>query len=562
MNEKKVTEPKEEWTFDARVDSMLAFAIQNVLALAESDEYGFVDSLNFIKVAFENLCDCALYVQARPKDYDQKKFLKVFETMLQIYQHRTQVIMDTRFPSVMPFIADENLPEAKIIPNPYNKCKIEYEKIINLFQCIPSTESFVRKAKTYVKRGKKYGGIAILHTAENHFRVVNDPGTNQIVIEVPRMMSALWTMKNIKSNGSTSTRESSRTSDNDTQILTRSLLQEAPIYNLMQTPTDDLESVFGYFQRLITCARCACFYGPVNLIEFGITLYRFDEKVIELINRASRIPGIRCRVFLEMKATGEVGNDLEALNRMLIDGDRRRIDLRLNYSNTKVHGKMIYMKYRCMVNDQWMDKILSVVSTGNYRVETSKTYRDYHYVTTDESVGNMVVRNMNTLFDDSQPYISSILPLILKEIYVECAKGKNGRIWIQTNHLDSKPIVKALKEAVECGVDVRLIVRTTKGFKKKDFPCKTITGEYLEHARVYIFGNYHSKRIPRAYISSSDLIFKNPYNRYETYVRMVDQSSINRLIAQFDDDWTFGQSRNGNSAVVEEKDTPLKTLEK
>ena len=95
-----------------------------------------------------------------------------------------------------------------------------------------------------------------------------------------------------------------------------------------------------------------------------------------------------------------------------------------------------------------------------------------------------------------------------------------------------------LKEAQSRGVDVKLIIRTTKGFHTKDkLKCKTVTGKYLEHRRVYIFG----KRDTRVYLSSSDLMYRNLYNRFESYVLIPDVYIKNELVTDFKNLWSDGQ---------------------
>ena len=151
----------------------------------------------------------------------------------------------------------------------------------------------------------------------------------------------------------------------------------------------------------------------------------------------------------------------------------------------------------------------------------------------------MIKRNFEVLWNSEQPVLNSISNILAKEIYTEISKGSNGRIWIQTNHLDNKYIVNLLKEANKRGCDEKLIVRTTKGFHNKEFKnCKTVIGKYLEHARVYIFG---SGKDARVYLSSSDVLFRNLYNRFEAYVKISDTYTQNVLISDFNDLYKNGQ---------------------
>ena len=152
----------------------------------------------------------------------------------------------------------------------------------------------------------------------------------------------------------------------------------------------------------------------------------------------------------------------------------------------------------------------------------------------------MIQRNFAVLWNSEQPVLSSISNVLSKEIYEELSKGKDGRIWIQTNHLDNKHIVNLLRESIRRGCDVRLIVRTTRGFHNKELKnCKTIVGKYLEHSRVYIFGTGKKCRV---YLSSSDILFRNLYNRFESYVKITDQNVEHTLIEDFKDLYKNGQT--------------------
>jgi polyphosphate kinase len=123
---------------------------------------------------------------------------------------------------------------------------------------------------------------------------------------------------------------------------------------------------------------------------------------------------------------------------------------------------------------------IGVFSTGNFNPNTTPIYKDYIYITSDPQINDTLKHHFNMIFNNTQPILSSIAQLVLREIYKEISKGKDGRIYIQTNHLDNKLIVASLKEAIRKKCDVKLIIRTTKGFRKKDLPVvKTIVGNIL-----------------------------------------------------------------------------------
>jgi polyphosphate kinase len=63
--------------------------------------------------------------------------------------------------------------------------------------------------------------------------------------------------------------------------------------------------------------------------------------------------------------------------------------------------------------------------------------------------------------------------------------------------------------AAKAGVDVKIICRTGCSIAPvKNLEVRSKAGQYLEHDRIYIFGN-------KAYISSADLLFRNISKRLE-----------------------------------------------
>lgn len=270
-----------------------------------------------------------------------------------------------------------------------------------------------------------------------------------------------------------------------------------------------------------------------------ITLYRIgkNSSIIDSLITASKNK-IPCKIFFEISARGEIENDLKHIYKMLIEADMDYLDIKLKYSDVKVHGKMLLIKTKIPYDDDDKKSLFSIgiFSTGNFNEDTAPIYKDYHYITSRPDEVEMIERNFDILWNSSQPILSSISSIIIKEIYAELEKGKDGRIWIQTNHLDNKYMVSLLKGAIAKGVDVKLIVRTTKGFHKKELKnCKTVVGKYLEHSRVYIFGG----NAPRIYISSSDMLFRNLYNRFEVYIKIpsIDTNTKMTLINDFNRLW-------------------------
>jgi polyphosphate kinase len=291
---------------------------------------------------------------------------------------------------------------------------------------------------------------------------------------------------------------------------------------LLQTPYDDFWGIIKSLQKTLDISTSKAQRVRVTGYRLGSDNPILDF-VISMLNR-----NVPCDVYVELDARGEIENSIRELYNMVSSASLveqktglEKLNLRLHYNDVKVHGKMI-----CI--DLVDGRSIVIFGTGNFNPQTTNVYKDYFYITSDPQVVDTINHNFDMIFNNTQPVLSSIAQLVLSEIYKEIAKGKDGKIYIQTNHLDNKLIVTALKEAIRRKCDVKLIVRTTKGFHKKDLPVvKTVVGKYLEHSRVYMFGKDSELR---AYLSSSDLLYRNLYNRFESYIKVDKRTGMYLLI--------------------------------
>ena len=84
-------------------------------------------------------------------------------------------------------------------------------------------------------------------------------------------------------------------------------------------------------------------------------------------------------------------------------------------------------------------------------------------------------------------------------------RGEPGYIGAKMNSLTDKRIIEKLMEASQAGVDIELIVRGSCCLiagvpgATDHITVRSIVGRYLEHSRIYIFGN------DEVYIASADL---------------------------------------------------------
>lgn len=522
MKNKKKGASKKTWIVDCRTDSAFDFALK-VLKEAENNKYPFVLRANFAKIAYSNSCEAIAKAQTNPQEFKLNSAIKLFtRNLTQIFKVCDKLCTE---------YGRNNLPSESYkrvtIENPFDYVLINYELIEQYFATAKKTKIEINDAILSMFASQYhypmiFEDIVLSEKPNNEF--VKLLPTNDIIVYLPTdtrkifgNLGKLWEYYTIGNKGK---------NEEIIKLITGECRdKDYPDPILIHVPYDSFTNV----SELITYAA----NNPAAVDEICMTAYRLGENnsIISDIIKAT-CNQIHCKLYIELSARGEISRDLKYVKKLLNEANHQYLDIKIHYNGIKVHGKMIYIKLKA-------NPAIGVFSTGNYNADTATVYKDYHYISCEENVTEMIQRNFSTLWNSNQPVMSSISNILSKEIYEEIGKGKNGKIWIQTNHLDNKHIVTLLKEAIRRNCDVKLIVRTTRGFHNGELKnCKTVIGKYLEHSRLYIFGNDEN---PRMYLSSSDILFRNLYNRFESYVKISDKKIQKQLIDDFKDLYKNGQ---------------------
>jgi polyphosphate kinase len=320
------------------------------------------------------------------------------------------------------------------------------------------------------------------------------------------------------------------------------LSQEGSILEKISKKDYLLNAPYQSYSYLTRFLREAALDPKVTSIK--ITLYRLAKNsqiVSSLINAAKN--GKKVTVQIELQASFDETSNISYAEQMQTEG----IELIFGIKGLKVHSKI------CVIERLENNKVkrYGFISTGNFNEVTAKIYTDVTLFTSHQHI----LKDISKIFEFfninyrvhrykhlivSPHYTRSKFNKLIEREITHALAGRKTHIKLKMNSLTDLELIDKLYDASRAGVKIQLEVRgicsLIPGIKgmSDNIEAISIVDNYLEHSRIYIFGNAGQTEV---FISSADFMTRNLDGRVEVTCPIYDIDIKNELIDNFNLGW-------------------------
>lgn len=260
-----------------------------------------------------------------------------------------------------------------------------------------------------------------------------------------------------------------------------------------------------------------------KVVAIKQTLYRCgsNSPIVQALLGARRC-GKQVTAVVELKARFDEERNINWAENLEAAG----VNVVYGFPNLKIHAKLAFVIRRGEKN---LERFVHI-GTGNYNAGSAKIYTDLGLFTSNREIcddvqelfnvmtGCGVVDHYRSLWVSPVNMRDNMIAAIDAEIESHKKHG-NGYILFKLNQLVDPKVIRAMYRASQAGVKIDCIVRgiccLRPGIQgvSETITVRSIVGRYLEHARVYCFGNNGNMKM---YMGSADMMPRNLNGRIET----------------------------------------------
>jgi polyphosphate kinase len=331
---------------------------------------------------------------------------------------------------------------------------------------------------------------------------------------------------------------------------------------LVHHPFDSFSATVEHF--LTAAAR------DPNVLAIKMTLYRTsgDTEIVRALTEAAQ-RGKQVAVMIELQARFDEVNNIAWARTLEGFG----VHVAYGLPGLKTHSKTV------LVIRKEADGIrrYAHIGSGNYNSQTARVYTDLGLFTADPSIGADLTDLFNSLtgFSRQNSFRNLLVaPRNMRQRFTEMVDreaehargGRPGRIIAKMNSVVDPEIIRHLYDASQAGVNIDLIVRGICCLRpgipgiSDNIKVVSIVGRFLEHSRIYYFGNDGNEEI---YFGSADWMPRNFDRRVEVIapignrqlhprVRSLLETCLadNRQAWDLQSDGSYVQRKPGANPVV------------